>query len=157
MIVLFFGQPTSGKTTLANAFVKEMKSKCMNDFIQVDGDEWRELSKNKDYSKEGRIANLKSAFTMAKFLDNNGFTPILSFVTPYQELRDYLADGNEVLFFYLTHNHIVEDRGRNKNFALDFEVPTSPYLEPLPIHLNTSIISEEDALDKVVEVFIAKN
>jgi adenylylsulfate kinase-like enzyme len=77
MIILFFGQPASGKTTLADAFVDEMNIRSpFNDFIRVDGDVWRDLSKNKDYSKEGRVLNLKSAFTMAKFLDKQGFTPV---------------------------------------------------------------------------------
>jgi len=149
MIVLFFGQPTSGKTTLANNFVSEMNYRSpFNDFIRVDGDEWRELSDNKDYTKEGRISNIKSAFTMAKFLDDQGFDIVLSFIAPYQELRDYLQKRRNVKMIYLNHLHLEEDRGRNMYFVDDFEQPVGEYLE-----LNTSIYSIEECVDKCIEYY----
>ena len=49
MIIVLFGQPHSGKTTLAKQFPSSRT---------IDGDELRELFANKDYSKEGRIRNL---------------------------------------------------------------------------------------------------
>jgi adenylylsulfate kinase len=144
MIILFFGQPASGKTTLADAFVDEMNIRSpFHDFIRVDGDKWRDLSKNKDYSKEGRILNLKSAFTMAKFLDNQGFTPVLSFVTPYEELRKYLSDGNEVRMIHLEYNI---ERGRSEYFANDFEKTKQLCLE-----LNTSENNIGYCLDKCID------
>lgn len=147
MIILFFGQPASGKTTLADKFFDVVGSeKQLNNMIRIDGDVWRDLCKNKDYSKEGRIANLMSAFTTAKFLDNNGFNPVLSFVTPYEELRQYLMDGNEVLLIHLNYLHLVEDRGRNMNFAKDFEKTNSECLK-----LNTSLLNVDMCVDKCIE------
>jgi adenylylsulfate kinase len=144
MIILFFGQPASGKTTLADAFVDEMNIRSpFNDFIRVDGDVWRDLSKNKDYSKEGRVLNLKSAFTMAKFLDNQGFTPVLSFVTPYEELRKYLLEGNEVRLIHLEYNN---ERGRSDYFANDFEKTKQLCLE-----LNTSENNIGYCVDKCID------
>lgn len=151
MIVLLFGQPASGKTTLANAFINEMELKGSKEkFVKIDGDRWREVSNNKDYSKEGRMANLKSAFTMAKYLDNEGFTPVLSFVTPYQELRNYLSEGNEVLMIYLTYLHLVENRGRNGNFANDFEIPNN-YL-----HIDTSLTKVLDCVNLIISEYNSK-
>ena len=91
MIVLLYGQPASGKTTIADAFIED-KQICdfFWNFIRIDGDKWRDVTQNKDYSKEGRVKNLKGAFDMALYLEKEGYTPILSFVTPYQELRNYL-------------------------------------------------------------------
>ncbi len=144
MIILFFGQPSSGKTTLADAFVKEMEErKALHDFIRADGDEWRKLSDNKDYSKKGRMSNLKSAFMMAKHLDNLGFTPVLSFVTPYEELRQYLRQNTIVAEIHLTCS---EDRGRNNYFATDFQEPTGECLS-----IDTSLSSIESCVDKVIE------
>ena len=77
MIVLLFGQPASGKTTLADKFE-------YNNQIRIDGDRWRDITQNKDYSKEGRLKNLKGAFDMALYLEKEGFLPILSVVTPYE-------------------------------------------------------------------------
>jgi adenylylsulfate kinase len=134
MIILLFGQPASGKTTLSN----ELKSKIYSSsLVQIDGDEWREVTKNKDYSKEGRLLNLKGAFDMAIYLEKKGFQIILSFVTPFEELRSYLAEnGQEVAQIYLTYSG---DRGRNMNFAKEFEEPTGDYLK---IDTSTSTINE---------------
>ena len=88
MIILFFGQPASGKTTLAEKYIDSVIEINITDkFIHIDGDKWRVITSNVNYSKEGRLSNLKSAFDMAIFLEQEGFTPILSFVTPYSELR----------------------------------------------------------------------
>jgi len=116
MIILLFGQPASGKTTLANELVKRLETS-----INIDGDKWREITKNKDYSKEGRLKNLKGAFDMALYLEKDGYLPILSFVTPYQELRDYLKFNAEALI--QVHLCYEGDRGRNDRFAADFELP----------------------------------
>ncbi len=148
MIILFFGQPASGKTTLADKTVLKLEADHFAyDFIRIDGDKWREVTKNKDYSKEGRTANLKSAFAMAKYLDNEGFTPVLSFITPYKELRDYLsADGNDVAYVYLEY---TGDRGRGANFALDFEVPEND--DSRLMRLNTSELLIEECVEKIID------
>jgi adenylylsulfate kinase len=141
MIVLFFGQPASGKTTLAQAFIKERVS-CK--YVHIDGDKWRDITKNKDYSKEGRLRNLKGAFDMAIYLEKEGFTPILSFVTPYQELRNYLLQNSANLFqIYLSCNL---DRGRN----IDFEEPNQNCL-----HIDTSETNVNDCVGKIID-YISK-
>ena len=141
MIILFFGQPACGKTTLADAFLNDNGEYFWN-FIRIDGDKWRDVTKNKDYSKEGRVRNLKGAFDMALYLEKDDYIPILSFVTPYEELRDYLRENcKELLEIYLEYE---EDRGRNDRFALDFEKPIGKYLQ-----LNTSKESIEECLIKI--------
>lgn len=138
MIILFYGQPASGKTTLADALSKKLGF----DSIRIDGDKWRDVTKNKDYSKEGRFRNLKGAFDMAIYLNNDGYTPILSFVTPYDELRQHLRDNSDLIEIYLEYN---EDRGRNMNFAKDFEVPSDNFL-----HLNTSELDIDKCISKII-------
>jgi adenylylsulfate kinase len=147
MVILFFGQPTSGKTTLADAFMSKM---CKIDkfyyCIRIDGDEWRETTKNKDYSREGRIANQKSAFAAAKLLDNKGLNVVLSFVSPYKEVRDYLQEHTKVKMIYLNHFHLLENRGRNMYFVDDFEKPSGEYLQ-----LNTSVLNLDECVDKCIQ------
>jgi len=156
MIILLFGQPASGKTTLsnklisyfndfknANELIKLFGNNSSKMSIQIDGDKWRDVTKNKDYSKEGRLKNLKGAFDMAIYLEREGFQPILSFVTPYDELRQYLNDNSNLVEIYLEYN---EDRGRNMNFANDFEIPTIECLR-----MNTSDLSIDECFGKIID------
>ena len=139
MVILIYGQPASGKTTLADKLVPYMGNNC----VRMDGDVWREITKNKDYSKEGRIKNLKGAFDMAIYLSKMAFVPLMSFVTPYEELRQYLNDNCNLIEIYLEYN---EDRGRNNNFAKDFEIPKIDCLR-----INTSELSIDESMSKVID------
>ena len=142
MIILFYGQPASGKTTLADKLNIDLK-------IRIDGDKWRDVTKNKDYSKEGRLTNLKGAFNMALYLEKEGYIPILSFVTPYKELRQYLKqNANEVVEIYLKYSG---DRGRNMNFAKDFEED-----EEYNLCFDTSAESIEDCVIKIIHYLFTK-
>lgn len=145
MIILIFGQPASGKTTLANAI--HFRIGLAKKTLLIDGDRWRDVTKNKDYSRQGRINNLKGAFDMALYLEGEGFVPILSFVTPYNELRNYLLDNcKKLMQIYLTYN---EDRGRNEYFAKDFEEPTGEYLK-----IDTSLDSVFDSESKIIDYIL---
>ena len=139
MIILLYGQPASGKTTLANKLKENIQKPIM-----IDGDRWRDITKNKDYSKEGRLRNLKGAFDMALYLEKEGFTPIISFVTPYEELRKYLSENaNKIYQIYLKYS---EDRGRNMNFANDFEEGQCDLM------LDTSENNIDECISKIKEI-----
>ena len=143
MIVLLFGQPASGKTTLGDALAKQLES-MKQKVVRIDGDKWRDVTNNKDYSKEGRMRNLKGAFDMALYLDREGFTVVLSFVTPYRELRDHLTNGaSETMHVYLTYDG---GRGRDEKFAPDFEAPDRSTLT-----INTSNTDLEQSLEQIWE------
>jgi adenylylsulfate kinase len=143
MIILFYGQPSSGKTTLADAFVQKHWQQFLG-IVRIDGDKWRDITKNKDYSKEGRIKNLRGAFDMALYLEDIGYIPVLSFVTPYNELRQYLHDNSKN--FVEIYLECSVDRGRNNYFAKDFEKPKIECLQ-----IDTSDISVDDCLVKVID------
>lgn len=142
MIILLYGQPASGKTTLSNKLKEELSTKHI---IQIDGDKWRDITKNKDYSREGRNRNLKGAFDMALYLEREGYTPILSFVTPYEEYRQYLAENSSRFVGIHLYYNEDEDRGRNMNFAKDFEKASETSLS-----LNTSKWSVEQCVDEII-------
>jgi adenylylsulfate kinase-like enzyme len=145
VIILFFGQPASGKTTLAEHYIKLCIEPSNAPFhIHIDGDRWRTITNNVNYTKEGRMSNLKSAFDMAIYLEQEGFTPILSFVTPYDEFRQYLHDKSSCLKqIYLKY---TGERGRTDYFAKDFEEATGEYLL-----LDTSSYSIDYCLTKIKE------
>jgi adenylylsulfate kinase-like enzyme len=136
MIIVLFGQPHSGKTTLAKQFPS-----CKN----IDGDELRELFANKDYSREGRIRNLNRASDIAHYLHKHGDNIILSLVYPYKEARDYLRSLNsEAKFVYLAYEL---DRGREQFHVQDFEYPDKDEA----LYLNTEWLTEEECIKQIYE------
>jgi adenylylsulfate kinase len=94
MILLLYGQTASGKTALADSLKSGFPSRedSPHGVISIDGDRWREVTRNKDYSREGRMQNLRAAFDMALYLEREGFFVVLSFVTPYVEMREHLRN-----------------------------------------------------------------
>jgi adenylylsulfate kinase-like enzyme len=136
MIIVLFGQPNSGKTTLAKQFPS-----CKN----IDGDELRELFSNKDYSREGRIRNLNRASDIAHYLHRHGNNVTLSLVYPYKETRDYLRSLEpETKFVYLTYEL---DRGREQFHVEDFEYPDKDEA----LYLNTEWLTEEECIKQIYE------
>jgi adenylylsulfate kinase-like enzyme len=126
MIIALFGQPHSGKSTIANQFPS---------YKNIDGDKLRELFANKDYSREGRIRNLNRASDIAHYLHSHGNNITLSLVYPYKEARDYLNSLTEdVCWIYLTYEG---ERGREKFHVQDFEQPS----EEEALYIDTSSLS----------------
>lgn len=133
MIIVLFGQPHSGKSTLA----KQLNYK------NIDGDELRELFTNKDYSREGRIKNLNRASDIAHYLNSNGENVTLSLVYPYKEARDYLNSlTKDVIWIYLYYD---EERGRENFHVKDFDIPITENV----LSLNTSYSSIKECIKEI--------
>jgi adenylylsulfate kinase-like enzyme len=145
MILLLYGQPASGKTTLADALKTRFPQKVDSPrgLIHIDGDRWREVTRNTDYSREGRMRNLKAAFDMALYLEQEGFFVVLSFVTPYAEMREHLR--SRAMGFREVYLRYEGDRGRNAYFVNDFEEPGSDVLL-----LETDRRSLSDCIDSIL-------
>jgi adenylylsulfate kinase-like enzyme len=141
MIVILFGQPHSGKTTLA----KELGESFDPDTTyHIDGDQLREIFQNKDFSKEGRLKNLQKASDIAAYLNFTGKDVITSVVYPYKEARDYLNSlVPDVKWVYLRYE---EERGRESFHVKDFEFP---FLDEKVLQLNTSDKSVEECLKQI--------
>lgn len=136
MIIVLFGQPHCGKSTIANEILKQTST-----FINIDGDKLRELFVNKDYSREGRIKNLNRASDIAHFLNSIKNNVILSLVYPYKDARDYLNSlTRDVAWIYL---HYTGERGRESYHVQDFDVPTDG---ENVLKLDTSVLSVEKCL-----------
>jgi len=122
-ILWLTGQPGSGKTTLSNAIVKIISNdnnKKDIQIIQIDGDDLRSLTENKNYSREGRFANIKLAQKIALFCQNKKFLVIVSLVAPYLELREKFKKTTNVFEVYL---HTTEIRGREHFFSDEYQKP----------------------------------
>ncbi len=140
MIYWFTGQPSAGKTTLANLLKKIIPSA-----YQIDGDDMRELFSNKDYSIKGRVDNVATAQRIAHYLHNQGKTVIVSLVSPYIDQREdfKLLIGENIKEIYV---HTTEKRERD-HFAAEAYIP--PYENYVDI--NTTFDSPEQSFEKLVD------
>ena len=141
MIFWFTGQPGSGKTTLGKALLEKL-----GDVFHIDGDDLRGLSANVDYSEQGRISNIRTAQSIAMYLDNKGKNVVVSVVAPYKWLREEFKDRHNVSEIYV---HTSEIRGREHFFAEDYEKPEENFLE-----IDTTDVSVEECILKVLEEFV---
>ena len=143
MIYWFTGQPGSGKTVLANL----LKEKYLPHAYRIDGDEMRELFKNKDYSMKGRIANIDAAQKIAHYLHNQGKDVIVSLVSPYLDQREEFKDIMEwQLQEIFVHYNIAETRrGREEYHVMDFQKPIFDYLD-----IDTTFETPEESLIKIL-------
>ena len=147
MIIWLTGQPGSGKTTLANSFMKSIQKEEPDlDVINLDGDDLRSINKNKDYSKEGRIKNISTAISIMRFLANKNYLCVVSIVAPYKFLRDELKNEFPFLEIYL---HTSEIRGREDYFAKDYEMPT----DPKTVKIDTGLLTIQECTTKIIDCY----
>ena len=144
MIYWFTGQPGSGKTVLADL----LKEKYLPHAYRIDGDEMRELFKNKDYSMKGRIANIDAAQKIAHYLHNQGKDVIVSLVSPYLDQREEFKDMMEwQLQEIFVHYNIAEiRRGREEYHVMDFQKPIFDYLD-----IDTTFETPKESLTKILD------
>lgn len=145
-IIWLTGQPGSGKTTIAKALKKKILSNCEdNNVILVDGDDLRDITTNKDYSRQGREKNIITAQKIAHFLSNKDFIVIVALVAPYLNIREEFKLITPVLEIYL---HTEEIRGREHFFAKDYEKPKKDFLD-----MDTTKKTVEDCVDEILSIY----
>jgi adenylylsulfate kinase len=84
----FTGLSGSGKTTITNILVKELRRRGSKLEV-LDGDIVRQnLSKGLGFSKEDRDTNIRRVAFVADLLSRNGVPVITAAISPYREIRD---------------------------------------------------------------------
>ena len=148
-ILWLTGQPGSGKTTISN-FIKKINDKenvLGNNtvLIQIDGDDLRSLTSNVNYSKDGRIKNIKLSQSIAEFCQAKGFFVIVSLVAPYLNLREELKNRKTVLEVYL---HTSEKRGKEDFFVKNYEKPINNFID-----LDTTNKTVEECSNEILTIY----
>ena len=87
MVILVTGKQGAGKTHHADLLANELMNES-NDVYRIDGDSFRELTGNNDYTDAGRIRNLMDAAQLAAEYEKKGYIVILSFIAPVKAWRD---------------------------------------------------------------------
>ena len=127
MIYVLYGQPGSGKTTLSQLVCTSIQHRYDgNEAVIIDGDRFREIFKQTDYSKNGRENNIRAANTVATYVSKvNNVDVILALVNPYKHLRDELKENNP----HVTEVLLTCDRDLRKEYHVkDFEVGNPNYI-----------------------------
>ncbi len=156
MIIVIYGQPCSGKTTLSkklNGWLKSQSRRINLHFM--DGDSFRKIFANKDYSREGRNRNLQLASVVAHYEHSLNEVVLMSFVYPYKEAREYLNEltGHDVMWVYTYYDTMLHQRGRESFHVADFEHPEENEADLI---LNTGSMSEQECLEEIVKTFQKK-
>lgn len=147
MIYWFTGQPGHGKTVLAKALKEYLESNFQtkeNKVFHVDGDDLRDLTENKDYSRKGREANIERAQNIAQYLNNKGYDVVVSLVAPYENIRQSFKDrlGNDISEFYV---YTSEIRGREHFHSDEYEQPKKDFLS-----VDTTSTTVESSLKEII-------
>jgi adenylylsulfate kinase-like enzyme len=124
MIYWFTGQPAAGKTTLAKHLISYLNNS--DRIVHIDGDDLRDIFQNKDYSESGRRKNIERAQDIARFLNEKGYSVIVSLVSPYKDMRDQFKSENSVIEIYV---HTTETRGRENFHVNDYNPPTENFID----------------------------
>lgn len=141
MIYWFTGQPSHGKTILADL----LKQEKFPNAYRIDGDEMRELFTNKDYSIKGRIANIDAAQKIAHYLHNQGQDVIVSLVSPYLDQREEFKQvlGDNIKEIYV---HTNEPRERDHFAVKGYQAPQENFID-----IDTTIDTPKESLKKILD------
>ena len=159
--VWFTGFSGAGKSTIATALTKELKSQGYG--IEVlDGDEIREnLTKGLGFSKEDRDLNIRRIGFVAKLLARNGVVVLVPVISPYRAIRDEMREqiGHFVEVFVNAPIEVCEKRdvkglykkvraGEIKQFT-GIDDPYEPPLDP-EIECRTDLEELEERVAKII-------
>jgi adenylylsulfate kinase-like enzyme len=130
-IYWFTGQPGAGKTVLGKKLVEFLGTEKRNwrsNVFHIDGDDLRALTINQNYTKEGRIQNIRNAQMIAEYVYKNGCDVVVTLVSPYLEIREEFKQriGNDLYEFYV---HTSKKRERDEFKVDDYEAPTQKFMD----------------------------
>lgn len=142
MIYWFTGQPGAGKSTLAAALKVLLQARGFPS-VHLDGEELRHITANRDFSRDGRIRNIRAGQKLAAMLSADGIVAAASFVSPYRDLREDFKQQHDVAEIYV---HASVPRGKEPFFADSYEPPLANFID-----IDTTTASVESCLQAILE------
>ena len=157
----FTGLPCSGKSAIADRLAVILKDKGYR-VERLDGDIVRQdLTRDLGFSKSDRDENIRRVTFVTKLLARNGVFVLISFISPYREMRDrarsQVENFMEIYIKTSLETCIQRDvKGMYKKAMAgeikEFTGVSDPYEEPLKPELvvETDNESLEDSTQKVL-------
>lgn len=160
-VLWFTGLPGSGKTTVSERLVAELR-KLGVPVEHLDGDSIRKVFPATGFSREDREAHIKRVGFLASKLERNGVFVVTSLISPYEESRRFVRGlcQNFLEIYLSTPLDECERRdpkglykkareGSIRNFTgVDdpYEAPAAPDLT-----FDTRAVSADEAVKRILE------
>jgi len=151
------GIPCSGKTTIAIALKKRI-----NNIVVLDGDEMRKgINSDLGFSINDREENARRISHMAKHLNDNGISVIVSTISPTNKIRGNAKNiiGNYFKLCYVKcDSSVCMKRDVKGMYAskTNFTGKDSPYEEPLSydVMVDTESLSPNECVINIENILI---
>ena len=159
-VLWFTGLSGSGKSTISER-VYEILGEQGYEVEHLDGDAVRDIFPKTGFSREERNEHIKRVGYLASRLQTHGIFVIGSFISPYQEARDFVRDLCDDFTEIYISTPLEEcerrdvkglyDRAR-KGEITQFTGIDDPYEAPEnpELSINTMNMSIEDSVEKVL-------
>ena len=162
--VWFTGLSGAGKSTIANIVERKLHERGRHTYL-LDGDNVRHgLNKDLGFTVADRVENIRRVAEVVNILVDAGLIVVASFISPFhaerQMVREHLDDGEFIEVYVDASLEVAETRdpkelyrkARQSQLA-NFTGIDSPYEAPEnpEIHLDTTVLSAEEAADIVLE------
>ncbi|MGM0414964.1 MAG: adenylyl-sulfate kinase [Bacillota bacterium] len=164
-VIWFTGLSGSGKSTLAVNLEKEL-IKQGKAVYRLDGDNIRSgLNKDLGFSGEDRDENIRRVAEVARLFKEAGIITLVSFISPYEEKREYAREviGDEYFSLVYVKADLETCAARDpkglyekakKGEIEDFTGISAPYEEPKnpDLVIDTDNLSVEESIEKLLEI-----
>jgi adenylylsulfate kinase len=159
----FTGLPCSGKSAIADIVAEKLKAQGLR-AERLDGDIVRQdLTRDLGFSKADRDENIRRVTFVAKLLARNGVAVLVSFISPYREMRDRARQqiSSFVEIYVKCPMEVCAKRDVKGMYQKamrgeikEFTGVNDPYEEPLRPELILE--TDKETLDQSVEKAMAK-
>jgi adenylylsulfate kinase len=161
VVVWLTGLSGSGKSTLAERLAADLQGRGLR-VERLDGDTVRNLFPNMGFTRPEREEHIRRVGFLASKLEQNGVFVIASFISPYQNSRDFVRGlcRRFVEVHVSTPLEVCERRDAKGLYArarrgeiANFTGVSDPYEPPArpELAIDTSALAPEDAARRILE------
>lgn len=160
-VLWFTGLSGSGKSTISEKVYARLKEEGY-EVEHLDGDAVREVFPTTGFSKEERDSHVKRVGFVASLLQKHGVFVVASFISPYQDARDFVRDMCEDFTEVFISTPLEECERRDvkglykkarKGEIDNFTGISDPYEEPKnpELDIDTTDITPEEGVQQVID------